>query len=409
MNTKWDERIREAQRQRAESDAGPARAPEVKRWRTPAQILKDADDHPRAWLVPDLLPFGSVVLLVGLAKRSGKSTWAYSLVAAADRGGAFLGFDLSPTTAVILAEESDPDLADRIRRFGLADSACVVCSRRGVSGVPDLHAMVAEAVQRAKNQGAGILLVDTWAFWAAMSDGAENDAGAVTRALRPLQAAADAGLLVLVVHHVGKAEGRDGGTAARGSTAFAGTVEATLELKSDGGPDSRRRKIRAETRFAGTRDLVIELIERDGELPTYALVGNAAELTEKELEDRVLAFLSGNGRGVWHLASAIDGAVRGRSGDLGKARKRLRVRGAVAWCGSGIKGDPYRYAALGTPAPPAPDSSSEGLDSDSLPRSSQVDPGITNGQASDSIPSSPPFYEGGTGKGKPPSESRCAR
>jgi hypothetical protein len=186
--------------------------------------------------------------------------------------------------------------------------------------------------------------VDTLAFWAAFEAGEENDAGAVVEAMRPIQEAADSGLLVLVVHHVGKAEGRSGGTKSRGSTALPGAVDATLELKPDTG---RRRLLHAETRFGGVSDLVIELVEREGDVPTYALVGDAGRLAAEEAEGRVLDHLREH-RDAWRSTDEIKAAVTGRASDVGGALARLAAAGRILRVGKGAAGSPYRYAALGT-------------------------------------------------------------
>lgn len=368
------------------------------RWRTCDQIRADAEADPREWLVPDLLPLGALVLLVGAPKLAGKSTFAWGLVAAAARGGEYLGFSLPATKAVLLAEDGDADLSTRIKYFGLAASDCLVCSRAAVREQPEFADLVAEAVAKALASGAKILVVDTFAFWARMEAKAENDAGAVTAALRPLQEAADAGLLVLVVHHPSKREGARGGLSARGSTAFAGLPEAILELRPTGGSKPRQRVLHAETRFSGVRDLVIELVESQDGPPTYRFVGEAESISNENIESRVLEFLEGAGADRQHTREDVQQAVSGSNGAVSNALKRLADQDRIAREGRGRRGDPFLHSGLGPHG-----SRSDGdepvdlIESDSVPiRSDSVlEKGIE--PESESVLPSPPYLKGGKG------------
>lgn len=88
---------------------------------------------------------------------------------------------------------------------------------------------------------------------------------------------------------------------------------------------------------------------------------------------------------------------------------RLRRANRVAWCGKGRKGDPYRYAALGTAPPQDPDDDSGARSDgsaeeipDSRPFPSDSRPGTSNGVGGDShFPSEPPIG-GEDGNGIPP-------
>lgn len=317
-------------------------------WRTYGEILAATQEKPREYLVPGLVPFGALVLVIGHAKRAGKSTFAWALLSAAERGAAFLGHTLPRCRAVVLAEDGDYDLADRIRRFGLSPDSGAVLSRSTHAGRPDLEVLVREAVLRAQVTGARVLLVDTFAFWAALDAAAENDAGAVTQALRPLQEAADAGLAVLLIHHPSKNENREGGNAARGSSAFAGTVEATIEIRTEGTEHPNRRRLHCETRFAGTFDLAVEL--REGEPATFDLLGDAAKIADEATDGAVLDHL--REAGGWQTTADIETAVPRRGGEVRKAVARLARSGRVLRIGKGRAGNPFLHAIPGTPLPP---------------------------------------------------------
>ena len=336
---------------------GGASAPTGLRWRTYGEILKATEEKPREWLVPDIVPFGALVQFVGLAKRGGKTTFVWALAAAADSGYIFLGAELPHTGAVILSEEGDHDLAERIRRFGMDPSRGVVLSRGVLAGVPEWESLIREGTALAVARGLRILVVDTFAFWAALEGSSENDAGTVISALRPLQEAADQGLAVLLIHHVGKAKDREGGVAARGSSAIAGAVEATIEVRNEA-TDSHpnRRLLHIESRAVGVRDVVVELVLPDEGPARFELVGDARKVQGDEVEAAILTFLRSQ-RGQWFRSEAIVDEIPKRGGEVRTTLSALARARRVARTGKGKRGDPYLYAALGTPPPRTPEPS----------------------------------------------------
>ncbi|MGE0229723.1 MAG: AAA family ATPase [Dehalococcoidia bacterium] len=353
---------------------GGASAPAGLRWRTYGEILSATEEKPREWLVPDLIPFGALVQLVGLAKRGGKTTLAWAIVAAAELGYLFLGALLPRTGAVILSEEGDHDLAERIRRFGMDPGHGVVLSRGVLAGVPEWAALMREGTALALARGHRLLVVDTFAFWAALEGASENDAGTVIKALRPLQEAADQGLAVLLIHHVGKAKDREGGVAARGSSAIAGAVEATIEVRNEGTEGQpNRRLLHIESRAVGVRDVVVELVQPEAGPARFELVGDARKVQGEEVEAAILAFLRAR-RGQWFPSKDIVTEIPKRGGDIRTTLTALAHARRVARMGEGKRGDPYLYAALGTPPPRAPDPSSPG-ETDSGPEPAPGVPG----------------------------------
>ena len=371
------------------------------RWRTYGEILKATSEQPREWLIPDMVSFGSLVQFVGLAKRGGKTTFVWAMVAAAERGLPFLGAPLPRTGAVILSEEGDHDLAERIRRFGMDPNHGVVLSRGVLTGVPEWQALVREGTALAVARGHRILVVDTFAFWAALEGSSENDAGTVTQALRPLQEAADQGLAVLLIHHVGKAKDREGGVAARGSSAIAGTVEATIEIRNEGGESHpNRRLLHIESRAVGVRDVVVELVAPENEPARFELVGDAGKIGRDELE-AVIRDVLRRSPGQWLRQEEITKQAQKRGGDVRKTLPVLVRARRIARTGRGRKGDPYLYAPLGTP-PPRPSGDPTETDSGSGPSSSPGGPGTgfeTPPQAADdSVPAVPALLmKAGTG------------
>ena len=314
-------------------------------WRTLRELADAGRDRPRAWLVPSLVPFASVTIVSGHAKRAGKTTFVWILVAAAARGARLLGVDVARTPAVIVSEEADVDLTERLALLGLADAPSVVLSRGALRDAVEWGDLILDAVGRAKAIGARLLVVDTFAHWARLEQAAENDAGAITEAVRVLQAAADAGLAVLLVHHTGKRGEGDGVLSMRGSSALAGAVEGVLEIRPvPSHPD--RRSFLLESRHSGRREFVAELAPSRND---YVLVGDAVAVEADETKSKVVAYLDKSPG--WHPPSRVSTAVGGKVSGVSKALQALADAGAIVRHGRGVKGDPVTYAKVGTVPP----------------------------------------------------------
>ncbi|MGE0229549.1 MAG: AAA family ATPase [Dehalococcoidia bacterium] len=364
---------------REKVDQAAAPEPGRRTWRTYAEIRAATAEKPREWLIPGLLPLGGVIVVAGYAKRSGKSTLAWALAAARERGGLFLGAEVERGPVVIVAEDADLDLADRIERFGFPEGGGCVLSRAAVEGGWTIEEVAREAGEHARVLGARVVIVDTFLHWARLPANAENDAGSVTEALRPLQRLADErGALVVVVHHAGKNRENEGGYAGRGSSAFAGVPEATWNLRDAGGAHPRRRQLVIDSRVAevGLREVVIELKGSEDGLEFYDLVGDAGQIGRESVDGRILAWLRGPGASAWHTRPEVVTGVGGRGGDVESALPRLYRGGRVARIGAGRAGDPHHYAALGTPSPTSP-TSNEASQQATAPQGSPSAPGST--------------------------------
>lgn len=345
------------------------------RFLTMDELAARVQAKPREWLVPDVLPFGALVLLVGRAKRAGKSTLAWGLLAAAERGATFLGHELPRTGAVVLTEEADHDVDAKRQLFHVRHARVVPRSMRAGA---TLAQAAAQAVRLALDTGARILLVDTFAWWAELAGDVENTAGSA-QALRPLQQAADAGLLVLLVHHTRKnTDGVEGGHAARGSTALTGAVEATLELRAPSNPESHERVLHAETRYSSTQELAVEwdqeprllpVVDESGKHvlvdgrpqyrapevpPTLKLRGKASRVNGQRAREQMLRWFDSNPG--WHTRADVLELCGLRRKEAADELVRLARDGAVQRTGLGQRGNPYRFAAVGTEAEPDPTS-----------------------------------------------------
>ncbi|HKB15792.1 MAG TPA: hypothetical protein VKF62_06990, partial [Planctomycetota bacterium] len=200
---------------------------------------------------------------------------------------------------------------------------------------------------------ARILVVDTWARWTRIPDDGANKEGPTLEALDVLDPARREGILVLVPHHPSKAEGREGGNAARGSSALPGEVDATVELRNDRHDgDPNRRRLHVESRASGVFDLLISLKRGDGQdkPDRYDEVGEVEEVRRREVAERVVAFV---GSHPGSTGPEIEAGADTRGRDVQGALPRLSCDPPrrLLRTGGGKAGDPFRYWPVGTVPP----------------------------------------------------------
>jgi hypothetical protein len=284
------------------------------------------------WLWQGYLARGALTVL-GAREKAGKSSLTWALIAVLLSGRDFCGRPTSPTPVVVLTEEPPPSVAEKLERFGIApDAPLSILTRADVRGRPQWDAVVAAAGAEAERLGAGIIVINPLAFWAALPPDAENSAGAMTEALRPLLELAGRGLAVLALHHVDNAHGE-----LRGSTAIGAAADLIVTLSREAESTTRRR-LEAVGRFSECPAEPV-LIELDGD--RYAALGTPREVSAEERERQVLAALSSEppGRTQKELAAAT-GLSQQR---VAEALGALPARRAVIRTGQGTRGAPYRY------------------------------------------------------------------
>src|SRR5262249_15040944 len=113
---------------------------------------------------------------------------------------------------------------------------------RSISVGHEWSALVAGATQEALAKKHRLLVIDTFTGLAGLADEQENDAGAITSRLQPLQVAAGKGLAVLFLHHMNNANHP------RGSKAFRGVVDTSIRFLRKS--NSRTFRLETETRSA---------------------------------------------------------------------------------------------------------------------------------------------------------------
>ncbi len=250
------------------------------RWVTAAELAALEPEHP-AWLHPGYVARGVITELSAKIK-TGKTTLALSLTRAIVTGTPFLGHECVATPTCYLTEERAQTFRSAIARVGLEDCANLHILFRQHSYGQDWPDVAAAATQYALSVGAGCLWVDTLSDWANVRGDAENDAGAAMDAMRPLHAAAAAGLAVVSVRHSGRNPSSDVAESGRGSSAFGGAADIILSLRRvPGQGHENRRLLAAVGRFDETpAELVVDFV--DG---AYTVIGTKSDAARRDALD----------------------------------------------------------------------------------------------------------------------------
>ena len=325
-------------------------------WRTLRQVEADAKAHPRDWEWEGLLALRTVAVISGEPK-GGKSEVLAAFVAAKTRGAEWLGKTLTKGRVVLVTEEGDHDLVNKLARYGADFDSIMVLSRDAVGVPPEWGALVKDAVERATAFGATILVIDTFSFWAAIEGEGERVEGVVREALLALQLARNAGLATALVHHNVKSKDVEGIAALRGSGAFAASVE-TVALYRRHSPslDDAKRRLEVFSRIAPCATTTIERVMPETGEPHFVVVaGQESKPTGEGWNDRkIIDSLKAVGVPVPRKGMEELTGVAKRTLDSRLARLADNVSPNVAKIqrfGTGGPGVGFWYATLGVPAP----------------------------------------------------------
>jgi DNA-binding transcriptional ArsR family regulator len=283
---------------------------------------------------------------------------------------------------VVLTEEPPVTVAEKLTRFGIArDAPLSILTRADVHNCLAWEGVVAGAVDEAKRIGAELIVIDTLAFWAGLPADAENSAGAMTEALRPLLLATGRGLSVLCLHHVAKATGE-----LRGSTAIGAAADIIVTLSREAEAPNRRR-LEVLGRFADcpAEPLLVELCG-----DRYEALGSPRDVAVEERERTVLAVLPDDAPGM--TQQEVVEATGLPQQRVTEALRALLAQGAITRDGQGTKGAPYRYWRLRVPTGPNPGPTKPGPEFDST-----AEPALYTGRTVESV-ESPPTPPAGLGR-----------
>ena len=240
------------------------------KWRWADEMAASTPEEPE-WIFGDYLAPGTKAIIAGLPK-AGKTTLVAALIEAIADVAEFLGRPVKGGPVILASEEGDLTLAPKLR--SLPQGRVRVLNRDACWPKPTWSELVAAAIAEAARIGAGLIVIDSLAFWAALEGDRENDAGAAQGVMAALDDACRAGLAVLLVHHQRKAPGANHGTGVRGSGAITGAVHVVLEYErgDDEAPPTQRRLV-ANSRWPMTPNvLVLDYHHADS---TWRVVGEA--------------------------------------------------------------------------------------------------------------------------------------
>lgn len=304
---------------------------------TTRELHAQAPPEPE-WLWKGYLARRAIALVAGRPK-AGKSTLIAAVIEAlTSDAGSFLGRPIESCPVVLLSEEGHSTVADKLP----ASDRILVANRETSWPLPTWAKSISQATAAATQAGAGLLVVDTFGFWAGLGQDAGNDAGAVAQAMRPLTEAARAGLAVLLVHHQNKS-GADDGRAILGSTQFAAAVDVIVEVERiDKAPT--QRQVLAVGRWSATPGALI--YDRDPATGALGIVGEVADRGEARtlsLRRAILELIPAGAPGITY--TEIDDLYDGDRRDWKPALDALVSTGTVRRTGAGKKGNPYRFHA----------------------------------------------------------------
>lgn len=294
-----------------------------------SEIAASAPAEPD-WIWDGYLAAGTVTLLAGRPKV-GKSTLVFRLVTTIAEGRDFCGRRTRASRVVLLSEERAGTFVDKLPKT--APQGIDVLLHHDAYGVP-----WPEIVRQASAHlgPGGLLVVDTLSDFAELPADAENAAGAVQSAVRPLLEAAARECAVLVVAHQRKAAG-EFGEAIRGSNALAAMVDVVLELERAGsiGPDARVLKCVSRYRSA-SGDQVLAL-GADGYEARGELVGAVAEAERERIAAQIARMDAPTADELAEQCGLSKPTALRHLHALEEADRVQRT-------GGGRRGDPYRWS-----------------------------------------------------------------
>lgn len=284
---------------------------------------------PTTYVLERVMPENQVGLLIG-GPKSGKTTLAFGVVAAAERGHSFAGLSTGVVRAVILSEEGLPTLREKVEKFGIRHAR--VLSQRTAPRVSIDEAMDA-ATAEARREDANLIVVDTLSAWGGLTGDAENSAGSIQQILEVLKMVAEQGFTVLAIHHTRKKRVGGAVESVRGSSAIAANVDTVINFRAGKGT------LRHLEVVGRSGDLVSQISLRlNGAV--YERIETSAEQPLERVEKRILEALAQEPLTREQLKKRVTGKVQ----SVNKALAGLVEAGRVRRTGGGMKNDPHIFS-----------------------------------------------------------------
>jgi hypothetical protein len=222
--------------------------------------LASAGEPRLSWLWDGYLAPGKITALISPPK-SGKTTLLSHLLARCAQGGLLAGRAVAPGRALVVSEEAASDWDARCGRLGLGPNVQFLCRPFRGARPTDAgwFALVAGLETLHHQEALDLVVLDALATL--LPGQAETCAPKMLDCLLPLQALANRGPALWLLHHPAKAK-RPDGQSGRGSGTLSGFADVVMEMTCYRRARSRdrRRRICAWSRYAETpRHLLLEL------------------------------------------------------------------------------------------------------------------------------------------------------
>lgn len=295
------------------------------------------------WRIKPFAAEESITLLQGPQKAAGKTTLMLHAIKEAAETGRFLDEPCSPAPVMYLTEQTAATFLPTLKQIGLLGrpdfhflywhDAAGISWRDLVYGIGEL----------CREEGVGLLVVDTFAQFAGLGGDSENDSGSILKAINPLREIAATGLSIVIIHHERKASGEIW-NAGRGSGALQGGCDIILSLRrTEGNTRSTLRQIQAIGRLPGIpEELIVELTETG-----YISHGTRKDVVTQGAQALALEVAPGSEENAL-AADELLAAAQELDPKVGRttfmnALKTLSEEGSLTRIGEGVKGDAFRY------------------------------------------------------------------
>ena len=215
-----------------------------------------------SWLWRGYLAAHKTTVLISPPK-SGKTTLLSILLARFAQGGQLAGLPVAPARVFVVSEEAPADWDARCRRLGIGQHVQFLCRPFAGARPTDKQWFDLIAGLAAEQRRAGLDLIVFDALATLLPGYAETCAPKLLDCLLPVQALADLGPAVWMLHHPAKAKRADGQNS-RGTIALPGFADIVMEMNGCRRARSRdrRRRICGYSRYVETRrQLIVELNE----------------------------------------------------------------------------------------------------------------------------------------------------
>jgi hypothetical protein len=306
--------------------------------------LAHADQPSLSWLWRGFLASRKVTALVSPPK-SGKTTLLSILLARFAQGGQLAGLPVAPARAFVVSEESTADWDARCRRLGIGQNVQFLCRPFQGARPTDAQwfALIASLQALQRREGLDLVVIDALATL--LPGYAETCAPKLLDCLLPLQALANLGPAVWLLHHPAKGNRTDG-QSGRGTSALPGFTDIVMEMSCCRRARSRdrRRRICAYSRYDETpRHLILEL---DAAAADYLVRTDATGTPLVRQWPEVHDLLTR----AWRKISQQDMLQQWPGEDgapdrstLSRWLKRATEQGLIRCAGNGHRGDGFIY------------------------------------------------------------------